>query len=668
MIAPKSEEDDAPDLSKLVEMTDAFFKPGGLMEKACRGTDFTFEVRPQQREMALAVAASLAAGSHLAVEAGTGVGKSFAYLVPMILAATLCKKPAVVATYTIGLQEQLMLKDIPFLRDHLGTPFKAVLVKGRSNYLCLRRLARVERHAPELFKDRMVEEVERLREWSEHAVEGSVQELKEQPPGEVWSAVNVEHGNCMFHRCPEYKRCFLMKARAAIHEADMLVVNHHLFFSDLALRMQGGAILPESGMVTLDEAHQVENVASDHLGLRLSQGMFEYWLRRLYVPETGKGLLAALKQGEAAHSVTRLYDAVEQFFLQVRTWAGFHKDKTQQVVSAPPPWETDLPELMTRLTHQLREIHENLEDLDSRAEIQSSRRRGHEMREMLEAFMRQSVPDSVYWVSSEGARRVQTALYAAPIEVGPLLNENLFSQTGSVVMTSATLAVGDDLGYYLQRMGAPEAKSLRVGSPFDYARQMRILIPASMPDPNQFVPFAEATASAVLKYARLTKGRAFVLFTSDRLMRAVASKVRETMTDENYELIVQGEQLSRQAMVDRFRAARRGVLFGLDSFWMGVDVRGEALSNVMITKLPFAVPDEPVVKARMDRIEEKGGDPFRDYSLPEAILKLRQGVGRLIRSSTDEGIVVILDPRIRSKWYGKKFLAALPECPVEVEE
>ncbi len=666
MIAPKTEED-PPDLSALVEMTDAFFRPGGLMEKACRGTDFTFEVRPQQREMALAVAQSLAAGRHLAVEAGTGVGKSFAYLVPMILAATLRKMPAVVATYTIGLQEQLMLKDIPFLRDHLGTPFKAVLVKGRSNYLCLRRLARVERHAPELFKDRQMEEIERLRVWSDQAAEGSLQELKEQPPAEIWNAVNVEHGNCMFHRCPEFNRCFVMKARAAIREADLLVVNHHLFFSDLALRMQGGAILPESGMVTLDEAHQVEQVASDHLGLRLSQGMFEYWLRRLYVPETGKGLLAALKQGQAAHSVTQLYDAVEDLFLQVRTWAGFQKDKTQQVVSAPPPWETNVPGLMTQLTHQLREIHESLEDLDGRAELQSARRRGHEMRESLEAFLHQSVPDSVYWVSSEGTRRQQTVLYAAPIEVGPLLNENLFAQMGSVVMTSATLAVGDDLGYFLQRMGASEATALRVGSPFDYARQMRILIPATMPDPNQFEPFTAATGEAVLKYVRLTKGRAFVLFTSDRLMRAVAGKVRETLSDENYELIMQGEQLSRQAMLERFRKARRGVLFGLDSFWMGGDVRGEALSNVIITKLPFAVPDEPVVKARMDRIAENGGDPFRDYSLPEAILKLRQGVGRLIRSATDEGIVVILDPRIRSKWYGKKFLAALPECPVQVE-
>ena len=667
MIAPKPDEESA-DLSRLVDLTEGFFRPGGLMEVACRGTDFEFEVRPQQREMARAVAGALAGGRHLAVEAGTGVGKSFAYLVPLVLAATLRKIPAVVSTYTIGLQEQLMHKDLPFLQQHLGVPFKAVLVKGRSNYLCLRRLARAERHAPELFKTRLEEDLEHLRAWSEKTTEGSLQDLKDQPPKEIWNAVNVEHGNCMWHRCPEYGRCFLMKARAAIREADLLVVNHHLFFSDLALRTRGGAILPETGLVVLDEAHQVENVASEHLGLRLSQSMFEYWLRRLFVPDTGKGLLAALRKGDAAHSVTQLYEELERFFHDVRTWAGFKKDKTQQVVSAPPPWETNLPTLITQLTNQLRQIHEELDDLDSRAELQAARRRGHEMREALEAFLRQSMPDSVYWVSSEGARRAQTVLYAAPIEVGPLLQDYLFSQMGSVVMTSATLAVGDNLDYYLQRMGAPDAESLQVGSPFDYQRQMKIILPVGLPDPNQFDPYTDATAQAVLTYVRRTKGRAFVLFTSDRLMRAVAAKVREPLGDEKYELIMQGELLSRQDMLARFRIGKRSVLFGLDSFWMGVDVRGEALSNVIITKLPFAVPDEPVVKARMDRIEEQGGDPFKDYSLPEAILKLRQGVGRLIRSSTDEGIVVILDPRVRTKWYGKKFIAALPECPVVIEE
>lgn len=670
MIAPRSSADPSPEPSPVApplrDAVDAFFKPGGAMERASHGTDFAFEVRPQQREMALAVADAIEAGAHLAVEAGTGVGKSFAYLVPLILAAKAKQTQVVVSTYTIGLQEQLMYKDIPFLKQHLGIDFKAVLVKGRSNYLCLRRLARAERMGGDLFKANQAAELDRLRAWSERTTGGSLQDLEEQPAPEVWSAVNVEHGNCMWHKCPEYDRCFLMKARAEVRDADLLVVNHHLFFSDLALRAHGAAILPEAGIAVLDEAHQVENVASEHLGLRLSHYQFEHWLRRLHVPETNKGLLGVLRQGDAAHTVMRIYDEVDRFFAAVRTWAGLSREKSKQVVNAPLELETNLPHLITQLSTQLRAIHDKLEDLDVRAELAAARRRGGEMRDALEAFLKQTLGDSVYWVESEGARRQQTVLYSAPIEVGPLLEQNLFSKLGCVVMTSATLAVEGRLDYFLSRVGAKDERTLSVGSPFDYGRQMRIFIPKGMPDPNQFEAFSAASIHAVRRFVAQTQGRAFVLFTADRMMRAVANGLREELADKDYQFLMQGDGLSRHVMLERFRKGRRSVLFGLDSFWMGVDVRGEALSNVIITKLPFAVPDEPVVKARMDRIQSQGGDPFRDYALPEAILKFRQGVGRLIRSSTDEGIVVILDPRILSKWYGRLFLSSIPECPVEV--
>jgi ATP-dependent DNA helicase DinG len=664
VIAPRSPSDESATAS-LREQVDAFFRPGGVMEQASGAAGFPFEVRPQQRQMALAVADAIEQGRHLAVEAGTGVGKSFAYLVPLILAAKLRGVQVVVSTYTIGLQEQLMQKDLPFLQQHLGVDFKAVLVKGRGNYLCLRRLARAERMGGDLFRMDHAGELERLRAWSQHAVEGTLQELKTAPPQDVWDAVNVEHGNCMGHKCPEYAPCFLFKARREIQNADLLVVNHHLFFSDLALRRQKAAILPESAIAVMDEAHMMEAVASDHLGLRLSQYQFEHWLRRLYVAETGKGLLAALKKGDAAHVAVQLYEEVERFFATVRTWAGFGRDKKQQVLSTPIPVETSLPHLVKRLGGLLRIIHDELQDLDQRAELSAARRRGEELAMGLEAFLEQSMEDSVYWVASEGARRQQTVLYAAPVEVAPLLQESLFQALNCVVMTSATLAVEGRLDYFVQRIGAADCDLEQVGSPFDYERQMKIYIPKGMPEPSQAEAYAEATARAVHHFVRMTKGRAFVLFTADRMMRSVAEKVRASFVDEGYELLVQGEGLQRTGMLDRFRAGRRSVLFGLDSFWMGVDVRGEALSNVIITKLPFAVPDEPVVKARMDRITERGGDPFREYSLPEAILKFRQGVGRLIRSATDEGIIVILDPRITSKWYGRHFLASLPECPVE---
>lgn len=663
MIAPNPISD--AQHGSLYQQVDEFFRPGGLMEQAGAAEDFPFEVRPQQRQMALAIAEAIENERHLAVEAGTGVGKSFAYLVPLILAAKMRSVQVVVSTYTIGLQEQLIQKDIPFLHRHLGVDFKAVLVKGRSNYLCLRRLARAEQMSGDLFRGDQSAELERLREWSRVTKDGSLQELHDQPSHEVWSAVNTEYGNCLGHRCPEFKNCFFFKARREIADADLLIVNHHLFFSDLALRRQKAAILPETSIVVMDEAHMIESVASDHLGLRLSQYQFEHWLRRLYIAETNKGILAKLKSGEGAHTAVLIYEEIARFFSAVREWAQLGRDKKQQTVSSPIPLETSLPALTKQLNSIVRIIHDQQRDLDIRAELAAARRRGEEIMQALEAFMQQALSDSVYWVALEGSRRPQTVLYSAPIEVAPLLSENLFEAMKCVITTSATLAVDGRLDYFIHRVGALECDIEQVGSPFDYASQMKVLIPKGMPDPSDAKAYTTATAHAVQHFVRLTQGRAFVLFTSDRMMRGVAGLLREELLQEDYELLVQGDGLPRSAMLDRFRKGVKSVLFGLDSFWMGVDVRGEALSNVIITKLPFAVPDEPVVKARMDRIAEKGGDPFRDYSLPEAILKFRQGFGRLIRSSTDEGIVVILDPRIVGKWYGRHFMASLPECPVE---
>jgi ATP-dependent DNA helicase DinG len=647
---------------------DAFFRPGGRMERAGATEGFPFEARPQQRKMALAVADAIARGRHLAVEAGTGVGKSFAYLVPLILAAKMRDAQVVVSTYTIGLQEQLIQKDLPFLKRHLGVNFKAVLIKGRGNYLCLRRLARAERMSGDLVRIDQEAELARIRAWSERATEGSLQELSEAPDPEVWSAVNVEHGNCMGHKCPEYAPCFLFKARREIADADVLVVNHHLFFSDLALRREKAGILPACRIAVMDEAHMMEQVAGDHLGLRLSPYQIEHWLRRIYVPDTNKGLLAALRKGEAANAAVEVYEEVARYFNAVRDWAAFSGERRQRVASAPIPVVTDLPGRIKRLIGFLRLIHDEQEDLDIRAELAAARRRGEEHLIALDAFLKQSVGDSVYWVALEGTRRPQTVLYSAPIEVAPLLAEHLFGNFDCVVMTSATLAVEGRLDYFANRIGARDCDLEQVGSPFNYARQMRIILPKGMPDPNRTDEFTEAASHAIRHFVKATKGRAFVLFTADRLMRAVAARVREDFAKAGLELLMQGEGLPRTQMLDRFRASKGAVLFGLDSFWMGVDVRGEALSNVIITKLPFAVPDEPVVKARMDRILERGGDPFREYSLPEAILKFRQGVGRLIRSQTDEGIVVILDPRVKTKWYGRHFLESLPECPIEQVE
>jgi ATP-dependent DNA helicase DinG len=668
VIAP-IQEGAAADGRSLRELASGFFRADGALGSV--STDaFAYEARPQQVEMACAVAEALETESHLMVEAGTGVGKSLAYLVPLILHAKRAGKRVMVSTHTISLQEQLVGKDLPLLQERLGMPFRAVLVKGRSNYLCLRRLARARSHQRELFPDGVIEDLERIRAWADRTEDGSVQEMRRPPLPEAWSAVCAEHGNCMGAKCPERGRCFLLRARARMHDADLLVANHHLLFSDLALRIQGASFLPDVAAVVMDEAHTVEDTASDHLGIRLSPYAFEHFLRRLFVPDSGKGLLGYLRAGPAAQSVTRLWDAVAALFQELPRALDLGVRAGHKVVPGPVDIATEVPVLLQELSGQLGTLAEELEDRDeeSRAEVRALRGQAVMLGKLLTAFLGQLEPDHVYWIAREGKRR-QAVMHSAPIEVGPILRTSLFGALRSVILTSATLAVGGRLEYCRDRLGAEADCGMRcLGSPFDHARQMRLHVATNAPDPKDKEAFAEAVAKGVLRWALKTNGRAFALFTSDELLQRTAKALRAPLEEAGLVLLAQGGPLARRAMLDTFRQNEGFVLFGLDSFWMGVDVRGEALSNVILTRLPFAVPDHPVVAARLKRIKERGGDPFREYSLPEAVLKFRQGFGRLIRSQTDEGIVVVLDSRLLTKWYGRVFFQSLPECPVDTFE
>ncbi|NCC50634.1 MAG: DEAD/DEAH box helicase [Spartobacteria bacterium] len=665
MIAPNTDKTVEEPGVDIVPVTDRFFAENGGLQSAAGKAGFVHEHRPQQAAMARAVAEALNEPGHLIVEAGTGVGKSFAYLVPFIHAATMKKQQVLVSTYTISLQEQLIYKDIPFLRKYMAVPFKAVLVKGRSNYLCWRRFSRAFVMGDDLLIKGQMEQLQQIRAWMERGGEGSLQDMSVQPSTHLWAQICCEHGNCLGQKCKEKERCVFARARKNIYDAHVLVVNHHLCFSELAMRLQGGAFLPRYAAVVFDEAHQVEQVAGAHFGIRLSQYAFEYWMRRLHNPEGNKGLLAAIRDGKTANEVSRLWDEVKEFFARVEQEVRLEATESQRTLLEPLPVESGLSDRMGQLCRMLKEtaVRESREDMQ--VELDSIRLHGEEMRKSLNAFMAQSMEDHVYWVERQG-RRKQLVLYSAPIEVAPILSDILYASVPSVVMTSATLSVGRDLEYFKKRIGATRAESLCTGSPFDFARQMRIQIPRDMPDPNDEQRFPTESARAILYFVKQSMGRAFVLFTSAKLMQKVAALVQDDLQADGYTLLVQGTGTSRHTMLEQFRLPGRNVLFGLDSFWMGVDVRGEALSNVIITRLPFAVPNQPLTQARMQRIRDKGGDPFKEYSMPEAILKFRQGVGRLIRTATDEGVVVILDRRVVDKWYGKLFLQSLPECPVEI--
>ena len=648
------------------ESSDAFFGPGGALQRGCAEENLEFEIRPQQTAMADAVAGALSAPAHLAVEAGTGVGKTYAYLVPLLRHAIQAREPVAVSTYTISLQEQLVFKDIPFLQRHLGLDFKTALCKGRGNYLCLRRLHRARRMGGDLFIPSQAAEVERLRVWADETSDGSLSDLAEQPASEIWGQVCSEADNCLGRQCDDYGRCFLMRARARAFDANLLVLNHHLFFSDLALRSENASFLPAFNNLVFDEAHCLEAAATEHLGLRLSQFGVEHLLRRLYVPETNKGLLARLKEGQAAHAVSRAWELALSFFVEVRKWAALEGRETTRLVTQPLEIPVEFSAGLDAVVREIKAIIQKTEDLDIKVELTAAARRAGEVRDMLDSFLRREMDNHVYWVEREGAARRHFVLYAAPIEVGPVLNRLLFGAFRSVVLTSATLSIGGNLDYFRRRVGADPCLERVVGSPFDYTRQMRVVIARDLPLPTEGEAFTDAVVRALPRFILRTRGRAFVLFTSGDLMRQVAARLEAFFRKERLTLLLQGDGLPKHAMLERFRSEGDHVLFGLASFWMGVDVRGEALGNVIIVRLPFSVPDEPVVKARMDRIESEGGDPFKDYSLPEAILKFRQGVGRLIRTASDEGVIVILDARVLKRWYGRRFLEAIPECPVEL--
>lgn len=905
----------------MVKTLDHILGPDGAI---ARRLGNGYEHRPQQLEMADAVASAFAKGENLLVEAGTGVGKSFAYLLPAIDHAVRNKKRVVISTHTISLQEQLIEKDIPLLQSVYPDEFTAVLVKGRGNYLCQRRLALARSRQNFLFESSsQMDSLMAIEDWAQRSMQaggnGSLAELPAVPDPGVWDKVNAEAGNCLGKKCDFYKSCFWQAAKRRMSTGNVLIVNHALFFSDLALRMAGVNYLPKYDVAVLDEAHTIEDVAGQHFGLKITEAGIRYGLRALYDPRRGGGMLSSHGAGsnDCIRDIVDLGARIDDFFERCINWHQEH-GRGNGRLREPLPIADHLTPKLRELVAHLKEMVPSAKTDEDLSELTAAVTKIANYAEVIPAITQQTMPDAVYWmeVSPRSPRRV--SLHAAPVNIADALRQYLFEKTRSVVMTSATLCTGaqekktaprsaansqrgmsvplmvggeasespdvqirqganlphwtstngvysvtfrlaDSLpkvalagllaekqklqqsfdaspnanseirkrqlakarfeivdryldqghgecllsdkrassllsealaffdseryrliawcimpnhvhivlqpiaGYTLptilhsikswsakqinkamertgevwqhesydhlvrdpsdlrnqveytfsnaeragwkdwpwrgtdeevfselvdgiyvkperkheqdahatdqrfayikNRLGVTNEKTLALGSPFDYANQVTLYLETQLPEPNdpRFMP---AAGEAILKYLQQTNGGAFVLFTSYKMLIDAANRLQPAIEQLGYTLLVQGQRAPRKVLLDRFRATPNAVLFGTGSFWQGIDVQGDALRNVIIVKLPFAVPDEPIIEARLEDVQRSGGNPFMEYSVPEAIIKLKQGFGRLIRSRTDRGIVVILDSRVKTKRYGRLFLASLPACKI----
>jgi ATP-dependent DNA helicase DinG len=607
-----------------------FFGPDGILEQ--RLTDY--EHRPSQIRMAEAVGEALEGQNHVIIEAGTGTGKTLAYLLPALAYG----RRILISTGTKTLQDQIFYKDIPLLEEVLGRPIRAAYLKGRNNYLCRLKLAAMRTEG--LFSPRELRLFEQIVDWSENTETGDRSELGSAgDDSELWSRLDARRDRCLGSTCKDFDRCFLTLMRQKAMESDIIVVNHHLFFADLSIRKDAGmaAILPDYSAVIFDEAHDIEEIATDYFGFHVSNFRvteFVHDARRL--AERSETSM----DGEI-ETVSRASDRFFNGFVLLREGRNAIPglEGIDGLIGA-------LQEAGTALKKQK----------DFSGEWESLARRAGEIRSDLEVFRDGALENYVSWVERR-ARGI--FLEACPIDVSGMLKERLFDRIPSCILTSATLTVGDSFHYVRARIGMTEGQELCLHTEFDVNQQALLYIPRNLPD-YRHAAYLERALEEIRLILRATNGRAFVLFTSYQQMQAVFEAISNSLP---YPCLIQGRG-GKSRLLEEFKVTPNAVLFATSSFWQGVDVKGDALSAVIIDKLPFQVPSDPLVSARMAQIERDGGNPFSEYQVPHAILRLKQGLGRLIRSKSDRGILAVLDSRLNTRHYGKLFMASLPEYRV----
>lgn len=680
--------------------------PGGYVDSAME----SYESRPQQLEMALLLAQGLNEGTHVMAEAGTGTGKSLAYLIPVLLWARENKRRVIVSTNTINLQEQLLLKDIPLLQQTMPGSFKAVLVKGRANYLCRRKFRELVQHGEDMVEEKDIPILQAMLSWEKQTQDGSKSDLGFTPSNDLWEQVCSDSDLCLRVKCANFGNCFFHNARREALDAQLLIVNHSLLFADIALRSKGAdtGVLPEYHCIVFDEAHNIEKVATDWLGARITRLGFTRLLARLWSAKSNRvrGLLAVVEQKliaspnlqkdlvvalqETIHSrlvpdIIGLVEQVNDYFSQGVNYFGHQygfeaKVRLTEKVLSGPGW-VSLTEKARSLLHGLEELGRQLESLYKRLEnfgphgfevilpqaLELNSIRGR--LSGLETDLREVVfgDDSalVRWVDLGNSRSGPRIVFNyAPLSVSQTLHD-VWEKYSTVLFTSATLTVGGRFDYIRERLGVGKdlnVKEKQYCSPFDYQNRVLLGIAKDLPAPEEQT-FSDRIAPAILASIAASRGRALVLFTSFSLLNSTAGAIRYRLEEAGISMLCQGE-MTRHKLLEKFRADTRSVLLATASFWEGVDVAGESLSNVILTRLPFTVPDDPVAQARMEDIRRRGKNPFYWYQLPQAVLRFKQGFGRLIRTKEDLGVVLILDKRIILKPYGRWFIESLPNCPL----